>query len=324
LCNKKFCDRNYFGGYGLDASVIIAAYNRKDLLATCLRCLDAQNHRGSDFEVIVVDDGSTDGSVELAQNWPARYKLRCIAAGHQGPGPARNLGVAEAVGDLVIFLDSDAFASPGFVSEHVKSHREACSPIFVDGPAVNISGEETLKNPPFISWEIRAQAFLDFFGAPFVSVNVSCPRKDFLRVGGFDARFGKAYGYEDTELGVRLRLSGLGNARNRRAYVLHHSDGTPTLESEMKKRRECGSNGALFYEKFPLPEVKKLINWDSMKWDARLTGAGLVRWATPERAAAMKQSGHPLYPVARKILLTHLQAAALRRGLADAGINAEE
>ena len=308
----------------MDASVIIAAYNRKDLLATCLRCLDAQDHPASDFEVIVVDDGSTDGSVELARSWPARYKLRCIAAAHQGPGPARNLGVTEATGEIVIFLDSDAFASPRFVSEHVKSHRQACCPVFVDGPAVNISGPETLANPPFISWEIRAQAFLDFFGTPFVSVNVSCPRSAFLRVGGFDARFGKAYGYEDTELGVRLRLSGLGNLRNRRAYVLHHSDGTPTLDSEMKKRSECGSNGALFYEKFPLPEVKKLINWGSLAWDSRLERVGLLRWATPERAAAMKRSGHPLYPLIRKMLLIHLYATALRRGLAEAGINAEE
>ena len=302
----------------MDASVIIATYNRKDLLAACLRCLDAQTHPAADFEVIVVDDGSSDGSVEMVQTWPARYTLRCIAAGHQGPGPARNLGVEEATGELVIFLDSDAFAAPWFVAEHVKSHKEAGIPVFVDGPAVYVDGREAVENPPYQDWTVRAQAWLDFFGVPFVSVNVSCPREDFLRVGGFDARFGKAYGWEDTELGVRLRLAGLGNVRNRRAYVLHHRDGTPTLESEMKKRRECGSNAALFYEKYPLPEVKKLINWDSLAWDERLENWGWVRWATPERAAAWKASGHLLYPIVRKILLTHLYAAALRAGLAEA------
>ena len=302
----------------MDASVVIATYNRKDLLAACLRCLDAQTHPQGQFEVIVVDDGSTDGSVEMVQKWPARYTLRCIAAGHQGPGPARNLGVAEATGDIVIFLDSDAFASPRFVAEHVKSHREAGQTVFVDGPAIYVDGREAVENPPCQSWIVRAQALLDFFGVPFVSVNVSCPRSDFLRVGGFDPRFGKAYGWEDTELGVRLRQAGLGNVRNRSAYVLHHRDGTPTLESEMKKRRECGSNAALFYEKYPLPEVRKLIGWDSLAFDERLEGLGLVRWATPARAAAWKKGGHPLYPVVRKILLTHLYAAALRAGLAEA------
>ena len=307
----------------MDASIIIATYNRKDLLATCLRCLDAQDHPSRNYEVIVVDDGSSDGSVEMVKDWPARYNLRCIAAGHQGPGPARNLGVTKATGDIVIFLDSDAFASASFVSEHVKSHRQAGKPVFVDGPAVYVRGQAAIDNPPLISREIRLLAFLDFFGVPFVSVNVSCPREDFLRVGGFDPRFGKAYGYEDTELGVRLRLAGLGNVRNRSAYVLHHTDGTPTLESEMKKRRECGSNGALFYEKYPLPEVKKLINWNSLHWDARFQKLGLTAWATVQRAAEWKQQGHFLYPVLRKVLLTHLYASALRQGLADAGLSVE-
>jgi len=302
----------------LDASVIIATYNRKDLLAACLRCLDAQTHPPADFEVIVVDDGSNDGSVEMVQTWPARYSLRCIAAGHQGPGPARNLGAAEATGEFVIFLDSDAFAAPWFVAEHVKSHREADQPIFVDGPAVYVDGREAVENPPYQSWIVKIQAWLDFFGVPFVSVNASCPRADFLRVGGFDARFGKAYGWEDTELGFRLRQAGLGNVRNRRAYVLHHRGGTPTLESEMKKRRECGSNAALFYEKYPLPEVQKLINWKSLSQDERLESLGLVRWATPERAAAWNAGGNPLYPIVRKVLLIHLYAAALRAGLAEA------
>lgn len=304
----------------MDASIIIATYNRKDLLAACLRCLDQQTHPAGKYEVIVVDDGSTDGSVEMVQEWPAKYELRCIAAGHQGPGPARNLGVNAATGEFVIFLDSDAFAAPGFVAEHVSSHRAAGRPIFVDGPAIYVSGRETMENPPLTDLKIRVQAFFDFFGAPFVSCNVSCPREDFLRVGGFDARFGKAYGYEDTELGVRLRQSGLGNVRNRSAYALHHTDGTPTLDSEMKKRRECGSNAALFYEKYPLPEVKKLINWNALAWDARLKNWGLLPWATPERAAAWKLSGHPLYPVLRKILLTHLYAAELRRGLEKLGL----
>ena len=142
-------------------------------------------------------------------------------------------------------------------------------------------------------------------------------------MGGFDPQFGRAYGYEDTELGVRFCLAGLGRIRNRRAYVLHHTDGTPSLECEMKKRRECGGNGALFYAKHPLPEVKKLINWGSLDWDQRFESLGLVSWATPERTEAMKQSGHLLYPLARKVLLTHLYARSLRQGLADAGISAE-
>ena len=308
----------------MDASIIIAAYNRKDLLAVCMRCFDKQDYSFRDFEVIVVDDGSTDGSVERVKAWPAHYDLRCIASGHQGPGPARNLGVASASGDIVIFIDSDAFVPPWFISEHMRSHRKAVVPVFVDGPAIYVSGRENMEHQPFTSWVIRAQAFLDFFGVPFVTVNVSCPRKHFLQVGGFDERFGKAYGFQDIELGVRLDQAGVGCVRNRRAYVLHHTDGTPTLETEMKKRRERGATAAIFYEKYPLPQVKKFIHWGRLKWDNRLAQWGLLKWATMERATVMKQSGHFLYPVVRKILMTHLYASALRKGLEGAGIPLEE
>ncbi len=307
----------------MDASIILATYNRKELLRTCLRCIDAQDYPYTDFEVIVVDDGSTDGSLEMAQAWSAPYRLRCLSAGHQGIGPARNLGVSEAAGDVVIFIDDDAFVTPWFVAEHMKSHREAAGPVFVAGPAIYVSGAEAIAHPPLNSLLVRTQAFLDFFGEPFVGVNISCPRDYFLNVGGFDLRFGKAYGFQDGEMGVRLRLAGVGAVKNRRAYVLHHRSGTPTLELEMKKSRERGGTAAQFYEKYQLPQVKKRIYWGRLKWDERFERWGLVRWATPERVAAMKQSGHLLYPVARKVLLIHLYAAGLRQGLAKAGIAAE-
>lgn len=308
----------------MDVSVVIATYNRRELLATCLRCMDVQDYPHDCFEVIVVDDGSSDGSVEMVRNWSSPYSLCCIEAAHQGSGPARNLGVSCAKGDIIIFIDDDAFAAPWFISEHMRSHRRSTGPLFVDGPAVFVSGQQAIDNPPFFNWKFRLQAFLDFFGLPFVSVNVSCPRADFLRVGGFDPCFGKAYGYEDTELGMRLRLAGLGQTRNRRAYVLHHTNGTPTLESEIKKRRECGGNGALFYAKHPLPEVKKLVKWNCLRWYKFLNQWGLLRWATPELAASLKYRGHLLYPIVRKMLLIRLYATALRSGLAEAGLSGDD
>ena len=309
----------------MDVSIIISTFNRKILLESCLRCLNAQDYPVHGFEVIVVDDGSTDGSMDLVRNWVAPYPLQCLTAGYQqGIGPARNLGVSKASGDIILFMDDDALAPPWFVAEHVKSHREAAGPVYVAGPAITVSGRAAIEKPPVTSLKNRLQAWMDFFGAPFVGVNISCPRKEFLRLGGFDTRFGKAYGFQDTEMGVRLRLEGVSGVRNRRAYVLHHSSGTPTLELEMKKSHERGGTAALFYAKFPLPEVKGSIHWGRLKWDARFTRWELLCWATPERTAAMKQSGHPLYPMARKVLLTHLFAVSLRKGLEAAGIQEKE
>lgn len=303
----------------LDASVIIATYNRKDLLAACLSCLDRQDYPSGRFEVIVVDDGSTDGSVEMVERWQSPYRLRCIPADHQGPGPARNRGVAEAGGDIVIFLDSDAFAAPAFISEHLKSHRRFSKRIFVDGPAIYVDGKDAIKQPPIEDLTVRMQAFFDFFGTPFVSVNVSCPRETFLQAGGFDSRFGKAYGWEDTELGVRLIRLGLENVRNRSAYVLHHRDGTPTLESEIRKRAQCGANAALFYDKHPLPEVKKLIFWQMLKQDEYMEKLGLTKWLTGDRAGRWRAEGRFYYPLFRKLFLTHIYAVELKAGLKALG-----
>lgn len=309
----------------MHVSIIISTYNRKPLLETCLRCLNAQDYPAGDFEVRVVDDGSTDGSADLVHQWSAPYALKCITAGRQiGIGPARNFGVSAAIGDLIIFLDDDAFAPSWYVSEHVKSHREAPGPVFVSGPAIYVRGQAAIDHPPLTSLKIRLQAWADFYGAPFLGANTSCPREAFVRLGGFDTRFGKAYGFQDGEMGIRFQLNGVAGLRNRRAYVLHHSSGTPTLELEMKKSHERGGTAAQFYAKYRLPAVKGTIHWGRLKRDSRFERWGLVSWATPERVAAMKQSGHPLYPLARKVLLTHLFASSLRQGLKAAGIEEKE
>ena len=254
-------------------------------------------------------------SLELTKSWSAPYAIKVISSGHQGIGPARNLGVSHSIGDIAIFIDDDAFAPPWFVAEHVKSHRKSTHPVYVAGPALNVHGRKKIENPPVAVLKYRIQAWFDFFGAPFVGVNVSCPRKEFLEQQGFDLRFGQAYGYQDTELGFRFRRSGIGGVRNRRAYVLHHQAGTPTLELEMKKRSDRGCTAAMFYKKHPQPEVKKIIRWERLKWDERFDRWGLVSWAKPERVAAMRVNGHILYPLARKVLLTHLFASSLRKGL---------
>lgn len=309
----------------MDVSIIISTYNRKLLLETCLRCLNVQDYPARDFEVIVVDDGSTDGTMEMVNRQQVKYALQCITAGRQlGIGPARNFGVSRASGDIILFLDDDAFAPSWFISEHIKSHRETPGPVYVSGPAIYVRGQAAIEHPPLTSLKIRMQAWLDFYGHPFLGANVSCPRESFLRLGGFDTLFGKAYGFQDAEMGVRLQQNGVNGLRNRRAYVLHHSSGTPTLELEMKKSHERGGSAVVFYRKYPLPAVKRTIHWGRLKRDSHLERWGLVSWATPERVAAMKQSGHPLYPLARKILLTHLFASSLRQGLKAAGISEKE
>lgn len=98
------------------ASIIIPVYNRRNDLQECLSALPEPSLRANNSEIIVVDDGSTDGVGEmLASEFP--HVRLVVTPGGQGPGCARNLGVQAAAGNLLIFLDSDAVPEPQWLGE---------------------------------------------------------------------------------------------------------------------------------------------------------------------------------------------------------------
>lgn len=87
-------------------SIIIPSYNEENVVLDCLESLEKQSLK--DFEVIVVDDGSTDKTIELLKQFKVKnYKLKILFGNHQGAGAARNLGSKSANGDILVFVDSD-------------------------------------------------------------------------------------------------------------------------------------------------------------------------------------------------------------------------
>src|SRR5436853_1937569 len=94
---------------------VIPTYNRAQVLANCLRALDRQRGCGIEFETVVVDDGSTDNTVEMAKALQGKlgFRLRLIEQEcNRGPAVARNRGVAQADTDLVIFIGDDIIVEP--------------------------------------------------------------------------------------------------------------------------------------------------------------------------------------------------------------------
>lgn len=107
-----------------DASVIIPSYNRKDLLYLSLHSFNIQNYDADRFEVIVIDDGSIDGTYEMLNNMSTKYKLTVLHnAENLGAATARNQGVKAANSDIIIFSDSDCVVPNNFVEGHLKYHR---------------------------------------------------------------------------------------------------------------------------------------------------------------------------------------------------------
>jgi len=96
----------------VEISVVVPLYNKKDHILRCLQSICNQTF--TEFEAIIVDDGSTDGSADLAEQFPDG-RFRVIRQANGGPGAARNRGVRESKGELIAFLDADDEWRPGFL-----------------------------------------------------------------------------------------------------------------------------------------------------------------------------------------------------------------
>lgn len=107
------------------ASIIIPAYNARDRLDLNLKALNEQSWDGNDVEVIVIDNGSTDNTMSVLKNFKLKYPMKIIRLEeNKGIAYARNAGIYESSGDVLIFHDSDMIASKDFIKLHLDMHRE--------------------------------------------------------------------------------------------------------------------------------------------------------------------------------------------------------
>jgi glycosyltransferase involved in cell wall biosynthesis len=124
-------------------SVVIPTYQRREILASTLRMVFAQDFRPQDYEVIVVVDGSRDQTAEYLYSLAPACGLRILEQPNRGPAAARNSGLRSARGKLVLFLDDDILCDSTLLSRHAAVHRER-DPVVVFGPVM--IAEETTKS----------------------------------------------------------------------------------------------------------------------------------------------------------------------------------
>ncbi|MEO8274722.1 MAG: glycosyltransferase [Thermoanaerobaculia bacterium] len=196
-------------------SIVIPTFNRRLILEKTLTALAGQTAR--DFRLVVVDDGSSDGTAEWldARTHDSSFpQLDVLRQENRGQGQARNLGLQKVASGLVLFLGDDVIPHRDFVAEHLAAHASASGPRGVVGftdwrrtemtvtPAlemVNVEGHQ------FGFAHMEPGAEVPF--TCFYTSNISLPR-DLLGEEPFDSTF-SAYGWEDIELGYRLSLGGL-------------------------------------------------------------------------------------------------------------------
>lgn len=92
-------------------SIIIPVFNEQKVLANCLESLKNQSYKP--LEIIVVDDGSTDNTLQIIK----KFKVIAIVQNHKGPGPARNLGAKKARGEILVFVDADMTFDRNFIKD---------------------------------------------------------------------------------------------------------------------------------------------------------------------------------------------------------------
>lgn len=184
-------------------SVIIPTYNRARMLRQAIRSVLAQTYRN--FEVIVVDDGSTDDTREIvaAIDDP---RVRYVWQENQERSAARNNGVSQSTGELLAFLDSDDVILPHKLALHVEMLDRYPEAVLVYGSDVNMDDENRLLNPfdlLHISDEPVVRDCSDDLarGCSLSTISVLLRRKAFEEAGGFDLRLSHA---EDWDLWVRV------------------------------------------------------------------------------------------------------------------------
>jgi GT2 family glycosyltransferase len=219
-------------------SVIIATKDRASYLERACASLEEQVGAPS-FELVVVDNGSSDNTKAVAEQQAARehYPVHYVFEPEPNRGKARNRGVAVASGYLVLFVDDDVQLPPGFLAAHEAAH--VTSNLVVNGPIINVPSYDDRPKPAFGNY---SRAFL-------CTCNVSLPKHAIEAVGGFDETF-HLYGWEDTELGVRLREAGMRWRFAWDAYLWHIKTASDnTLEVETRKVMERARMARHFLDK---------------------------------------------------------------------------
>lgn len=195
----------------ISLSVVIPTYNRAERLKACLDALTCQTQPASDFEVIVVVDGSIDHTMEMLKNLTTPFPLKVLFQENKGQHLARNFGVDYAHGRYCLFLDDDIIAEPELIAEHLSLHRQYENVVGIGQMLLRIP-----ENPDWFTvsfakgWhqhyeelnrDDRKPSWLDCYGG-----NLSLARSLFLEMGGFASDIRRSH---DIELGYRLQQRGL-------------------------------------------------------------------------------------------------------------------
>jgi len=252
----------------MKVSVIVPAYNAAQIIEECIEALLKQSVPQQGYEVIIVDDGSADGTATLARS----YGVRVLTQHHCGPAAARNAGADEATGEIVLFTDADCAPTRTWIEEMTGA--------FADPEVVGVKGayltqqRELVARFVQIEYEDRYDRTARQERIDFVDTYSAGYRRDvFLANGGFDIIFPTA-SVEDQEFSFRLARKGYKMVFAPQARVYHLHD--VSLEEYARRKFNIGYWKALLTQWHPERLVRDSHTPQILKLQITLLGLGAL------------------------------------------------
>ena len=218
----------------MKASVVITVFNRREEIRKCIDSLKNQDYPKEDYEIIVVDDGSTEDLSFLKTIEGVKYHKQ----ENQGPAAGRNRGTQLSEGEIVLFTDSDCTHDKNWIKEMVTSFE------------VNIGcvggGTIDQKDGRFFDLIIKEDKKRE--KPYFPTKNVAYLKVVLNEIGGFDTRFDRP-GSEDVDLCLRVQRKGYKIKRNENAIVYHHHKNT--FKGRIKQSFNFGFSDVMFMLIYP-------------------------------------------------------------------------
>ncbi|GAB2978884.1 glycosyltransferase [Mucilaginibacter puniceus] len=257
------------------ATIVIPTYNNGELLNYTLKSISQQRLDTNTIEVIVVDDGSSDRTLDVVKTYDSLLNLKYLYQEDKGNrvSLARNIGIQNAIADIIILIDSGILLDNDFVTEHVQQHNLNGPDCAVIGYVVGfdqygvdlaqIAWLTNKDNPGKSIKEYRKNNMFDDMRDPyykkynfdinnlpapwafFLTCNVSINKCYLDRVGLFDEIFDQRWGVEDLDMGYRLYMNNIKFIVAQEAIALHYPHDS-TME---EKFEEEIYNKYLFHKK---------------------------------------------------------------------------
>ena len=228
-------------------SIVIGTHNQKHVLKKTLESLFHQTLSPELYEIQLIDSSSIDGTDKMVEELKPTCRFDYMRVENKGKAAARNTGIKQARGEIILLTDADMIAEPKLLEEHLLAHEKRNNASF-EGLTINPDGKPYIKTWLWPGKKLKWTYFL--------TGNLSIRKKTIIEAGLFDENF-KGYGWEDIELGYRLRqmkvpLHYLPSAANHHHHVV-------SREGMLERKFETGRSAALFYKKHPNFEIQMFI-----------------------------------------------------------------